>query len=251
MQLQIRQNAMEMQDYLRDLGDWEKSIKKRDAALRGGSTAPAPAEPRSRPVPVRNASRRTISSGYAKPAPPPRGKPRTQREKKSEAKSGAAATESRHPSAHTYDKGYNKWENFDVVRTAAGSPALLPSPCPDLAPSHRAQDKALADAEASSDEESDAGGDAGDGEEEAGGGQGEASVTPASMLPPPSAQTREVMEAPVAGEAIPIDKAPARPREVRSPQPPSPPCLCLRSLTPLPVTGDGAGGGEGGGEPAL
>lgn len=230
MQLQIRQNAMEMQDYLRDLGEWERSIKKRDSALRGGTTAPASAEPRSRPVPVRNASRRTITSGYAKPAPTPRGETGAPRKERGAAKSSAT---SRHPSAHTYDKGYDKWKNFDVVRSMAGPPgpaslarALTPAAVP------RAQDKALEEAEASTDEELDAGHGAGggvqEGEEGAGAGGEEAgpSVTPASMLPPPSAKTREVMEAPVAGEEIPLDKAPGRPREV---------CVVLAAAAPLSV----------------
>ncbi len=43
VQLQIRQNALETQDFLRDLGKWEQSVKKRDSSLRktraGGSGA--------------------------------------------------------------------------------------------------------------------------------------------------------------------------------------------------------------------
>lgn len=47
VQLQIRHNAMEMQEYLRDLGDWEESVKRRDGELRRGRARSAAREPRS------------------------------------------------------------------------------------------------------------------------------------------------------------------------------------------------------------
>ena len=34
LQLQMRRNAEDLQDYLRDLGNWEDDIKKKDAMLR-------------------------------------------------------------------------------------------------------------------------------------------------------------------------------------------------------------------------
>lgn len=33
LQLQVRQNSEDLQDYLRDLGNWEDEIKKKDAML--------------------------------------------------------------------------------------------------------------------------------------------------------------------------------------------------------------------------
>lgn len=123
----------------------------------------------------------------------------------------------REPAAHTYDRGYKKWESFDVVRVRCVERAhgmTLTRPC--------AQEAALAAEDSSGDEG--AAGAAALAEGRAGGGgkakaataassASTAVVTPASMLPPPSAVTRRAMRAPVAGwdaRKTPLDR---RPRE--------------------------------------
>ncbi|KAJ0397083.1 hypothetical protein ATCC90586_001881 [Pythium insidiosum] len=91
VQHQIRANAAELQDYFSDLYAWEKTVAKEEAARkqsktkttslpnpRNGSSIPAPAVPAS------------LLSNNKQP--------------------------SKAADAHTYDKGYKKWENFDVAR---------------------------------------------------------------------------------------------------------------------------------------
>lgn len=50
MQLQVKRNAEELGDAVRDLGEWAKTVKTRDAALRsGGDAARRIAKPKVRP----------------------------------------------------------------------------------------------------------------------------------------------------------------------------------------------------------
>lgn len=58
VQFQIRQNALELQDYMRDLVDWEKDVSKRDAKLKKG-LVPKVEAPRCAP----RARRRRRASG--------------------------------------------------------------------------------------------------------------------------------------------------------------------------------------------
>ncbi|GLE04271.1 hypothetical protein PINS_up013182 [Pythium insidiosum] len=93
VQHQIRANAAELQDYFSDLYAWEKTVAKEEAARKQTKAATALPKPRNvnhRQSPVVA----TVSNQDASP----------------KAKSTKAAD------AHTYDKGYKKWEKFDVVR---------------------------------------------------------------------------------------------------------------------------------------
>ena len=89
VQHQIRANASELQDYFTDLYSWEKSIEKVDQEKRRETHSTRTSLPR-----VRQTA-----------APPQSG-------------NGVATTK---PDAHTYDKGYKKWEKFDVVRTLSSA----------------------------------------------------------------------------------------------------------------------------------
>lgn len=116
VQAKIRENARAIQDFTSDLSRWEESIKGKDEKLR-----------------------RKKGAGTGQ-MPPPRGaqasKTVTVRKQASKAKQkGVSAAD------HTYDKGYKKWESFDVdqaleevdqeerqVEQVQGSPPSPPSP---------------------------------------------------------------------------------------------------------------------------
>ncbi|GMF12381.1 unnamed protein product [Phytophthora lilii] len=91
MQHQIRANASQLQDYFSDLYAWEKSIGKEDVARkRAAKTAKPAAAP-----PPRTA---TVVGGSGSKEP--------------------SVESSKKPDAHTYDKGYKRWEKFDVQDAA-------------------------------------------------------------------------------------------------------------------------------------
>lgn len=87
VQAQIKQNAEEISSYFADLSKWEKSIKKRDGKLRGSESGSI------RKPPVR------VGSGTVQATHTVVDAPKT--------KTTSAAK-------HTYDTGYDKWNNFDV-----------------------------------------------------------------------------------------------------------------------------------------
>jgi hypothetical protein len=92
VQQQIRANASELQDYFSDLYKWESSINKMDEAKK---KAPKP-RPSNLPR-IRDGAQVT-----------------TQSTKVVEERLTHKDTQQT-ADAHTYDKGYKKWEKFDVV----------------------------------------------------------------------------------------------------------------------------------------
>lgn len=92
MQHQIRANASNLQDYFSDLYSWEKAISQEDASRR-----------------------RSKKSGGESAAPPPRARQSAVIGSASGDSSGEGGN-AKLPDAHTYDKGYKRWEKFDVVR---------------------------------------------------------------------------------------------------------------------------------------
>ena len=107
VQHQIRQNASSLQDALREMGDWEAKVKKKDAAIkarRGKKAIP----------PVRGSGGRVVSAssgrgGATQPHPFLRGN-----DPDESGDSGDEEAPAKAPASHVYDKGYKKWENFDV-----------------------------------------------------------------------------------------------------------------------------------------
>lgn len=96
VQHQIRANAAQLQDYFSDLYSWEKSVSQEEEArkkARASSAVAATPAPRVRQT-VNVAAAPSLST------------------------SDDAAVSKKYvePAAHTYDKGYNKWAKFDVVR---------------------------------------------------------------------------------------------------------------------------------------
>ena len=86
MQHKIRSDALEQSAALSSLKDWKASIAAKDAALR---KAAPPSQP---------------STGDVAPAP-----------RKGSATPAPSIVAGPTGDAHTYDKGYSKWESFDVV----------------------------------------------------------------------------------------------------------------------------------------
>lgn len=80
IQQQIRHNASEMQSYYQDLNGWEKAMKKKDHALR---------QKKLTSVATTTSSAKSIRQ------------PRT-------------TSQGKAPSDHTFDRGYDKWNQFDV-----------------------------------------------------------------------------------------------------------------------------------------
>ncbi|GFR44467.1 hypothetical protein Agub_g5728, partial [Astrephomene gubernaculifera] len=114
IQFQIRQNAMEMQEYMKDLFDWQKSIKKKERALAasGGAdqaTAPAPRGRASGAVAPAPAELMQPALGPKAASSTPKPKPATSSSSKQGAKEPIAKT----AAAHTYSS-YQKWDKFDV-----------------------------------------------------------------------------------------------------------------------------------------
>ncbi|KAF4322378.1 hypothetical protein BBO99_00002982 [Phytophthora kernoviae] len=91
IQHQIRANASQLQDYFSDLYEWEKTINKDDNARQRAS--------------------KTSKPSVASTAVP---RPRTARYVGIDTDNKANAKKS---DAHTYDKGYKRWEKFDVTAT--------------------------------------------------------------------------------------------------------------------------------------
>lgn len=89
MQHQIRANAANLQDYFSDLYSWEKAIGQEDSERRR-----------------RGAKSSTSTSTSSKPPP---------RARKSVVVGEGTGSAARAADAHTYDKGYKRWEKFDVV----------------------------------------------------------------------------------------------------------------------------------------
>jgi Meckel syndrome type 1 protein len=99
-QLQIRQNALEVQDYMRDLLDWQKTMnnKATSSSKQSAECLDIPAV-RGR---AGSSSVRAPAEAMQQPALLPRG---TQ-----SPHNGVSAA---HPASHTY-KNYSKWDKFDV-----------------------------------------------------------------------------------------------------------------------------------------
>ncbi|GLC48652.1 hypothetical protein PLESTB_000121700 [Pleodorina starrii] len=123
IQFQIRQNAMEMQEYMKDLFDWQKSIKKKERALVSSSPA-AGTQPSAAPAPRGRASGAVAQApadlmqpalGPKAPVAPP--KAPSASSARQDASAGAAAGK-KGAAAHTYTS-YGKWDKFDVEAALA------------------------------------------------------------------------------------------------------------------------------------
>lgn len=106
-QLQIRQEAQEKQDVLKDLLRWTPEVQKRSAVKAASSVRPAgPAIPGTQEglAPLRSKGSSIYAKQEAKDFPPNTLRESLQRP--AELSHGSAAN-------HTYDKASKKWEKFD------------------------------------------------------------------------------------------------------------------------------------------
>eukprot|EP00854_Cymbomonas_tetramitiformis_P005126 gene5126-6235_t len=113
IQMQIRENSMEMSSYLSDLNDWSSEIKHKDDALKKGklpaSQVPAPA---SAPPPVRGRVAQKIPE-TSKPASKPVSE-RKQKKREEARKLQEARKDEANKAGHTYDYFKDKWDKFDI-----------------------------------------------------------------------------------------------------------------------------------------
>ncbi|KAG2489564.1 hypothetical protein HYH03_012015 [Edaphochlamys debaryana] len=115
VQFQIRQNAMEMQEYVKDLFEWQHSIKKKEKARAADPSAPAGV-----PAP-RGRATGSVAAAPAELMKPALGPASTSGPPKALAgpsgRSGPSAvnasTQPSNAAAHTYT-AYSKWDKFDV-----------------------------------------------------------------------------------------------------------------------------------------
>ena len=114
VQNKIRQNASQLQDYLRDMADWEKNIRKRDASIENGSSTRSGKTPGVR----RRAAASTKSTNSSVPRKAHPGL-RGHLKNGSVEEDKVRQKEPKQPAAHTYDKGYKRWESFDVDKALA------------------------------------------------------------------------------------------------------------------------------------
>ncbi len=129
-QLQIRQNAMEVQEYLSDLFEWEKSIKKKEERAKastpsGQGSVPGPrgrAQAAVGPAPQELQTPGLQPLTRAQPA----SKPRSTTSSTTDSKVAKSAA------AHTYSS-YSKWDKLDVDALIASddeqdAPSKAPAP---------------------------------------------------------------------------------------------------------------------------
>ncbi|ETV91607.1 hypothetical protein H310_13857 [Aphanomyces invadans] len=96
VQRQIRENASYLQDYFSDLSSWEKSMAKKEEQLKKGPSRSA--APVRRPVALHvRGSEGSVSIQHPM-----------------NTRSEPINKPTKAPSQHVYDKGYKKWESFDV-----------------------------------------------------------------------------------------------------------------------------------------
>jgi hypothetical protein len=120
MQYQIRENAKQQNDTMMSFASWQKDIGEKDRQQREKSAAPLPPVRGGARVGVRNSAAgaaegasahvAAASAGGAaaaprKPAAAARARPRKPAKRAAPGESAAK---------HTYDKGYKKWEDFDI-----------------------------------------------------------------------------------------------------------------------------------------
>ncbi|RHZ21235.1 hypothetical protein DYB31_008006, partial [Aphanomyces astaci] len=95
VQRQIRENASYLQDYFSDMSAWEKSMAKKEQQLQGSKRSAAPVR-RAVAMSVRGSDgsvsiQHPLNATIDTPSKPTKA-----------------------PSQHVYDKGYKKWDSFDV-----------------------------------------------------------------------------------------------------------------------------------------
>ncbi|RLO06313.1 hypothetical protein DYB28_015053 [Aphanomyces astaci] len=106
VQRQIRENASYLQDYFADMSSWEKSMAKKEQQLQGSKRSAAPVR-RAVAMSVRESDgsvsiQHPLNATIDTPSKPTKA-----------------------PSHHVYDKGYKKWDSFDVVCTGPWTHPIL------------------------------------------------------------------------------------------------------------------------------
>eukprot|EP00241_Pyramimonas_parkeae_P015507 CAMPEP_0114309490 /NCGR_PEP_ID=MMETSP0059-20121206/18663_1 /TAXON_ID=36894 /ORGANISM="Pyramimonas parkeae, Strain CCMP726" /LENGTH=540 /DNA_ID=CAMNT_0001433289 /DNA_START=37 /DNA_END=1660 /DNA_ORIENTATION=- len=122
MQFQIRQNSLEMSEFISGLNDWTSEVSEKDKALKMGKVKKQSGEEETStkpPLPTVPPVRGRVSNTVKKAMPsanPESAKRDAKRKLKAEAKAKAAAEAKTKATAagHTYDYFKDKWDKFDV-----------------------------------------------------------------------------------------------------------------------------------------
>mmetsp|Transcript_34972 Transcript_34972/g.99137 ORF Transcript_34972/g.99137 Transcript_34972/m.99137 type:complete len:483 (-) Transcript_34972:68-1516(-) len=114
-QFNIRNNTMELQEYMKDLMSWESSVKKKDKDLKKGRL-PGSGDGGGAPAPRGRASAVGAAPEHLQaPALEPNSvAQRTAKKKKSKLKGQSGKAQAPSAAGHTYDHYKDKWEKFDV-----------------------------------------------------------------------------------------------------------------------------------------
>lgn len=125
-QWNIRQNALEVQSFMKDLADWQKEVKLKDSKLQaarprdyGGSE-----EGTASPVPGVRGRARPVQEG---PPSMPEGEGLLDALGKGSSLSENKGCELKAPAAHTY-ANYSKWDRFDVDKALTDDPVDVKVP---------------------------------------------------------------------------------------------------------------------------
>ena len=120
MQNQIRQNATEMYDYMRDIQSWQKKMKKKDEAF---DTQPISQSENKKTINkepgIRNQLITEITHSEMKEETlnkPKRNQIITPATIGNPSKTAKKKTTKKTPTSHTYDN-YKKWDQLDVVKS--------------------------------------------------------------------------------------------------------------------------------------
>eukprot|EP00899_Mesostigma_viride_P008689 jgi/Mesvir1/17821/Mv12916-RA.1 len=126
VQHQIRENNMEVMDFMRELEAWEKTVKSKDISIRQPQ---ATAADESMP-PVRGHVNVDLEASAKALEAREKKKKKKQKKKPLAPASGAAPSKSQSAAGHTYDYFRDKWDKFDVdkaLREADSSSASASS----------------------------------------------------------------------------------------------------------------------------
>ena len=118
LQQSIRRNAFELQDYMKDMASWETKMKKQDKALfKAKKNISSSVRVRGRkPAPRSVRDQRAILTTSG---PEASAAARAHREVLRQKEDGGAKEQrkqAKSAAAHVYDKGYKRWEKYDVDR---------------------------------------------------------------------------------------------------------------------------------------
>ena len=114
LQQSIRRNAFELQDYMKEMANWEKKMKKQDAALSKAKKVTGVGGRKMAPGAVRN-QRAILTTSGPRASAAARAHSEALRQQQV-GQEGKQSKQGKSAAAHVYDKGYKRWETYDVEK---------------------------------------------------------------------------------------------------------------------------------------